>query len=326
MARVTSKDVARAAGVSQATVSFVMNGRHLNRITDQTRDVVLRAAGELGYVPSASGRTLKAGRSNVVTCIVPDMRPSEAVEVFKRALSGALADSGYACVFIHPTGGLNAADLWKYLEPCAVVGLDKIGTEDAQTLRNGGTPVVDGLLLSGAAQIIDQHKIGELQVRHLAAQGHRRIAFAAVDDASEDIVSEQRVNGALDAARQLGLPEPRITRMGYTAAAARDSVRDLVFGAEPVTAVAVFSDVLALALIAAAQDQSITVPRDLAVIGVDNIQLAALSVPSLTTVSMDLSGAAQALARHLSHLIQTPGESPPAFRAGALNVIERQTA
>lgn len=326
MARVTSKDVAQAAGVSQATVSFVMNGRHLNRITDHTRNVVLRAAAELGYVPSASGRTLKAGRSNVVTCIVPDMRPSEAVEVFKRALSGALADSGYACVFIHPAAGLHAVDLWKHLEPCAVVGLDKLGSEDVQTLRNGGIPVVDGLLLSGASQIIDQHEIGVLQVRHLAARGHRRIAYAAVDDASEGIVLEQRVNGVLDAARLLGLPEPRIARVSYTALAARDGVRELVFGAEPVTAVAVFSDVLALALVAAAHEQSVTVPTDLAVIGVDNIQLAALSVPSLTTVSMDLSGAARALAHHLSHLIQAPGDRPPALRAGALNVIERQTA
>ncbi|KQZ86095.1 hypothetical protein ASD56_07490 [Microbacterium sp. Root166] len=319
--------MAEAAGVSQATVSFVMNGRHLNRITDHTRGLVLRTAKELGYVPSASGRTLKSGRSNVVTCIVPDMRPSEAVEVFKRALSGALANAGYACVFVHPAAGLDvAADLWKYLEPCAVVGLDKLGTEDARRLRDAGTPVVDGLLLPGDEQIIDQHEIGALQMRHLAALGHRQIAYAASDEASEDLVTDQRIAGARDACEKLGLPEPRIVRLGYTPESARDAVIQLTDGAAPASAVAVFGDVLALALLAAARARSVAVPADLAIIGVDDIPLAALSVPPLSTIAMDLSGAAHALAHHLTHLIQTPEVAPPAFHAGALSVIDRQTA
>lgn len=325
MARVTGRDVARAAGVSQATVSFVLNGRHLDRISAETRDLVLHTAEGIGYVPSASGRALRAGQSSVIVCIIPNMRVSEAMEVFKRGLSSALARSGYACVFIHPADELGViADFWKHVDPGAVISLGRLSAADSQLLRGSGVAVLDGLLLPGEVQIIDQKEIGAAQVHHLAERGHRHIGYASAGDASEEIVSTPRLAGAQDACRELGLPTPEHVQVDYTGPSAQTGLAGLLRSGS-ITAIAAFNDVIALALLAAAREQSTVVPDDVALIGVDDISLAALSAPALSTVSLDLTAAAEAIASRVVNLISEPDKVPPASRPGAVTVVQRAT-
>lgn len=326
MARVTGRDVAAAAGVSQATVSFVLNGRHLERISEETRDLVLETAKGIGYVPSASGRALRAGHSNVVVCIIPIMRVSEAVEVFKRGLSAALAQFGYACVFIHPADEQGVvADFWKHVEPGAVISLGSLSAADSELLKGSGIAVLDGLLLPGDVQIIDQHEIGVVQVRHLVERGHRHIGYASVGDESERIVSAPRFAGAQDACRELGLPTPEHVQIDYTGSSAQAGLAQLLKSGS-ITAIVAFNDVVALALLAAAREQSVVVPDDVALIGVDDIALAALSVPALSTVSLDLTAAADTIAAHVVRMINEPDESPPKAQPGAVTVVRRATS
>jgi DNA-binding LacI/PurR family transcriptional regulator len=99
--RVTSADVARMAGVSRATVSYVLNDTPHQTISADTRDRVLHAAAELGYAPSAAARTLRTGRSDVVLCLLPDWPIGQEVGALLTNLSGALAGHGLTFV-AHP--------------------------------------------------------------------------------------------------------------------------------------------------------------------------------------------------------------------------------
>lgn len=323
MTRTTSKDVARVAGVSQATVSFVLNGRHLDRISEQTRRTVLEAAETLGYVPSASGRALRSGNSKVVALVVPEMRVSEAIEVFKRELSAALTNTGYVCVMIHTLNGVELPpSFWNHIDPAAVIGLDKLSPHDAETVRKSRVPLLDGLVLQGGA--VDQRTIGASQIRHLAAQGHTRIGYAAAEGL-ETPISEFRIEGARAAVAELGLPELRVEAVGYEPGSAGAALSVLLTPELPVTAVAAFNDVIALSLLSAATTRGLSVPQQFAVIGVDDITLARLASPPLSTIAIDLSAAAAAIAAEVVALIDGL-PAPTAYdRTSALNIIRRET-
>src|SRR5215470_4169569 len=126
MAKVTSKDVAAAAGVSQTTVSFVLNGRREHGISDETRELVRATAERLGYVPSAAARSLRSGRSDLVLCLVSEVVISEARDRFMLDLSVELAPAGYACVFLLHAASKPLADVWRHVGPDVIVAFRKL--------------------------------------------------------------------------------------------------------------------------------------------------------------------------------------------------------
>src|SRR5215469_15033387 len=119
----TSGDVARRAGVSRATVSYVLNGVAGSRISPETAGRVREAAGALGYIPHAMARSLRAGRSNLV--LVPRMTspPGPMLDSFQEALEGRLAELGYTVV-VHGdrhVRGTAGARVWASLRPVGVI-------------------------------------------------------------------------------------------------------------------------------------------------------------------------------------------------------------
>ena len=283
MPRVTSQDVARAAGVSRTTVSFVLNGRDQHGISAETRQLVAETARRLGYVPSAAGRSLQAGRSNVVVCLVPDLPVTEAFEIMKRQLSAALSHNGYTCLFLEGAGSsTNLSDVWQHVDPAAVVSFAALSRIDAATLNAAEIPSIDNVLHPEGAQIggLNQQAIGRKQVEHLAAQGHRSIGFAAIADPREATFCRPRIAGAQQACRELGLPEPVVAVMNYTPDTAREALAVWRASSTPVTAVAAFNDLLAIAVLSACRIDGLTVPDDVAVIGVDDLPAARLVMPS----------------------------------------------
>jgi DNA-binding LacI/PurR family transcriptional regulator len=324
---VTSKDVARAAGVSQTTVSFVLNGRDQHGISAQTRQLVADTAARLGYVPSAAARSLRAGRSNLVVGLLPDLPVTEAFEVLKRQLSAALAAHGYTCLFLElAAAGGGLAEVWQHVEPAAVVSFGVLPDADAEVLRAAGVPVVDGVLQPEGSRLqgLDQGDIGRLQVRHLAERGHVRIGFAGIDDPRETPFSHPRLLGAREACRELGLPGPVEVSLHYSRASA-DAALDVLLGPDPVTAVAAHNDLVALALLGAGRSRGVRVPEDLAVVGVDDLPAAGLGVPSLSTVALDLEIPARSLAATVLALI--PGAVVPAPVTGGqvLRLVVRES-
>src|ERR671932_2290978 len=119
--RVTSADVAREAGVSRATVSYVLNAVPHQKIAEATRQRILEAAARLGYAPSAAARAMRSGRSDIVLCLLPDWPIGPTVGGFLEHLSAALAADGLT-LLAHPRarGDRPVGELWKTVNPAAV--------------------------------------------------------------------------------------------------------------------------------------------------------------------------------------------------------------
>ncbi|MCQ9180088.1 LacI family transcriptional regulator [Streptomyces sp. IBSBF 2953] len=330
MPRVTSKDVAREAGVSQTTVSFVLNGRDEHGLSAETRRRVLETAKRLGYVPSGAGRALRKGRSNVVLCVVPDLPVAEAMEQFKLALGRSLGEAGYTCVYLHhDRTATPLAELWQHVQPAVVVAFGSLPPADAMSLERAEIPLIDGVFTPDNTRLtgLNQEDIGRLQIEHLAARGHRHIGYGAVDDPRERPFCQPRLQGATRACDALGLPAPQVVSMRYSRSSARDAVTEWTQGAAPVTAVAAFNDLIALAVLANCRTQHIAVPDDLALIGVDDLPVSSLAVPALTTIGMDLTAAARNLTTStlstLGAATTTRSSRPEA--GDILSLIQRET-
>lgn len=141
--RVTALDVARAAGVSRTTVSYVLNETPITSIPAETRARVLEAASRLDYSPSAAARTLANGRSSLVLGLVPDWPMGPHLGVRLRRFTAAFEERGLAFLTHTATGPeTDLAPLWKAVSPVAVGVLDDIHPDQLTRMRAAGIAVV----------------------------------------------------------------------------------------------------------------------------------------------------------------------------------------
>lgn len=302
--RVTSVDVAREAGLSRATVSYVLNDTPNQRIPEATRQRVLEAAARLGYAPSAAARVLRSGRSDVVLTLLPDWPIGPAIGSLLEVLSTALAEQGLTFV-VHPRGHAPrpVSEVLKAIAPAAVLSWTDIAPDDAAVLRASGVEVA--LSLAGTDGVGDgltadaQQHVGSLQAAHLAERGHHRLGYALADDARLAFFSAARLAGVRRACAALGLAEPDVRTVPLNPEGARDAVRAWREPGSDVTAVCAYNDDVALALLGALRREGLRAPDDLAVIGVDDLPAARSSDPGLTTLHHHVD----ATARHLAATI-----------------------
>jgi DNA-binding LacI/PurR family transcriptional regulator len=321
--RVTSADVARLAGVSRATVSYVLNDTPRQTISAGTRSRVRDAAATLGYAPSAAARTLRTGRSDVVLCLLPDWPIGPEIGTMLAHLSTELARIGLTFV-VHPGNREDRpiAEIWKAITPAAVIAYDDFSPDEMAAMRAAGVALVMALF-GRDPQRMPQQLIGRRQAGHLAAAGHTRLGYAGPDDERLRYFAEPRLDGVRSACRSGGLPEPLVETVALSAEAAADCVRR--WRAAGVTGVCAYNDEVALAVLAGVRLLGLAVPTDLAVIGVDDIPPARLAAPPLTTVTTDQSAVA-------AHLVQTvlaaiKGEAGPDFQPAELvGVVRRESA
>lgn len=328
MPRVTARDVAREAGVSQATVSFVLNDRADQSISEGTRTAVLAAVQKLGYIPSGAARSLRRGRGNVVLCVIPDFPVAQAMEEFKLVLGRILGEAGYACVFLHTEAAAQPlSQLWPHVDPAVVVSFGQLRAEDAESIQRAGIALIDGVFgpAGGAVTGLDQAEIGRMQVRHLVQVGHARIGYGAVEDDRERAFCAPRVRGAKEACRELGVPAPTVLPLEYSRESARGALLRWTTGPSPVTAVATFNDLAATAVLAAAVDEGVAVPDDLAIIGVDNLTVSALTTPTLSTLAINLAVSAHTLAAHVLDEAGATGPRPEPTNEPVLTLLHRET-
>ncbi len=289
--RATSSDVARLAGVSRATVSYVLNGRADQSIPEATRARVLAAAAELAYVPNAASRALRAGESRLVLLVNPGMPWGSNARTLVDTLTAATARSGRSLVMWHSLQPGELAGVLGHLDACVVIALGVLDPRDAGVLADVGIPLVD----AGIDTAVNAGPVPSgLQIRHLAARGHRRIGYLSTGDPARRMFATPRIDGARATCRELGLPEPLVAEV--PSAARRLSVTavaDVLAGwraeADPVTAVACYNDLFAAAALAAAARLGLAVPGDLSVVGIDDEAFAAYTQPPLTTVRLDMA-------------------------------------
>jgi LacI family transcriptional regulator len=326
-ARVTIRDVATHANVSVATVSKVLNNRH--GVARATHARVRAVIEELGYEASLVAQSLRNHRTNVIGILVADLEPFSA-ELLKGA-ADAIRETGFELV-IYSAGGLPANhDGWerRYLSRLSGTLIDgAVLVTPTVVDADYGAPIVAVDPHTGPLSLptIDSDNLhgAELATEHLLELGHRRIGMlTGRADLQSARLREQGYRKAMAAA---GIaPDERLIRLGaYSAPVSRDAARELLTGDDPPTAVFAANDTSAIATIEVAGELGVKVPRDLSVVGFDNIPESALCNPPLTTVQQPI----RTMGHHaIEMLIRLIRDDPPEMThiTLATQLVVRQT-
>lgn len=289
----TIKDIARRAGVSVATVSYVLNNNRY--VSPEKKERVIAAVRELNYVPNAAARGLRARQSRTIGLIVSDISNPFYPDLAK-ACEDVAQRHGYAVHMINTDD--RPERMWQALTQAREGKIDGLivttaleaDREPLQALVDRDFPVVlahrrlDGL----NADLIESNNFegGRLAARHMLARGHRRIAF--LSGVAGSPISERRVAGYREAMREAGV-EVRPEWVVPGEAKYAESYARMVefangaYGERP-TAVINVSDIGAMGVLDAAADCGLRVPEDVAVMGFDDLFLAAFRAVELTTV------------------------------------------
>jgi DNA-binding LacI/PurR family transcriptional regulator len=326
--RVTSADVAREAGVSRATVSYVLNDTPHHQIPEPTRRRVLEAVERLGYAPSAAARTLRRGRSDLVLFVAPDWPIGHAFGQTIEHLSGELAEHGLILVtHQRPRPPRPLSELWRALTPAAVIGIEAFDAAEEAAMRAAHIPVAMAVLDDTArrpnALLLSQRRVGRLQVEHLAAAGHRRIGYALPDDPRVRTFADLRLEGARLACARLGLDPPDVQTVPVDGAPTSAAIE--AWHGTGVTGVCAYSDDVAFAVLAGVRALGLRVPRDLAVVGMDDVPVARFASPPLTTITHNMPVIARYLATSVRRAIDgDPPPRPP--RTETITLVVRESA
>ncbi|MEU3424312.1 LacI family DNA-binding transcriptional regulator [Streptomyces gardneri] len=319
----TSADVARLAGVSRATVSYVLNNTSAVRISEPTRRRVREAAEELGYVPHAAARSLRAGHSRMVLLPSAHIPVGPLYSQFFNDLQWELRRLDYTVVQYGSVGLKpdEAARAWAELRPVAVVSLGEVElTEQAvELLKRSGARAVITL---GTQQVpgthslaMDQGRIGEVATAHLIESGRRRIGVVVPEEPGLGMFSRPRLEGARRAAESAGTGAAAgATVVPLSLRYDEESADELAgrWRELGLDAVFAYNDEYAMLLMRALQDAGISVPEETAVVGADDLLLGRLLRPRLSTVHIDM-----VLGRELAELVDQAvrdADTPPRSR------------
>jgi len=299
--RVTASAVAEAAGVSRATVSYVMNPLNRYTVAEKTRLKVLRVAAELGYAPSMSARALR-GKRDLVLAIMPDWPVGQSMSRFLSALTTELRAHGLTILIRYANNDVAEYEtLWRSLSPAAVLSFVEIDAEVIERAGREGVSVTtaffDRAHTSPNLISIPEDVTGAMQVEYLVSTGRRRLAVAIPDDERLTAIIQPRVHGVEEGCERLKLAPPVQVTLSLTPEGSRAAVEELISAG--VDGVCCYNDEVAIALLAGARGLGVEIPGRLAVIGVDDEPIAALVVPAVTTVRTDVEESAVLIAQGL---------------------------
>lgn len=286
-------DVARLAGVSTATVSRALSNPQV--VSEETRRLVEEAIRQTGYRPNQAARNLRRRRTGGVVALVPNLSNP----FFSQILAGmaaVLAPAGYNLLVADTHGeALGAAShaeaaaaILRYAEPSRADGLIVLdGSLPAEGLARRVPVVLACEWIPGFAAPrvkIDNRAAAALAVGHLADLGHRAIAHVAGPPGN--VLSEARLAGTEQALAARGLPPARVFPGDFSLESGRRAGEmwlALPPGKRP-TAVFLASDAMACGFIGEVQHRGLAVPRDVSVMGFDDIELVSHMTPALSTI------------------------------------------
>jgi LacI family transcriptional regulator len=312
----TLEDVARAAKVSTATISRSIN--EPDKVATATRERIQEAIHKLGYTPNVGGRILASRRSNTVGAIIPTMSNSMFAGGLQ-AFQQVLAESGVTMLVA--SSGYDAAEELRQIRSLMTHGADGlllIGAvrpdETTRFLRMRNIPCVlawsyhndDDRVFAG----FDNIKAARLITRQVLDLGHRRIAMIAGDATGNDRARD-RIEGVKRAIKNHH-SQARLTAVletPYSIQNGSDAFEQLMSDPNPPSAVVCGNDVLAAGAILRAREKGIKVPDNVSITGFDDISLASVVTPALTTIRVPQLEMGQAAARLL--LEQLRSETKP---------------
>lgn len=289
--RPTQKDVALVVGVSQATVSMVLNNQDLGAVPAHTRARIEAAAMKLGYVPNRTAQMLRASRTMSLACVVPDIT-NPFYPGLVRGVQLAARPAGYDVLIFDTDGtadGERRALDWLlqgradgmlgtffHLRVPDLAELVRRGIAVAR-LENRGKPggrlPIDSVFIDNAAAAAEMTRL-------LISRGHRQIALIA----GELGPGGERAAGYGTAMRAAGLVPDLVADPEFTEAGGYRCMQQLLRRRRRVTAVFGASDLLAIGAMDAARRAGLAIPGDVAIAGFDDIPAAKLLMPALTTI------------------------------------------
>lgn len=314
--RITIDDVARSAGVSNGAVSLAMSGQ--SGVAESTRERIIAAADGLGWRPSFGARALRRSRAFAVGLVVArDPELIGADPFFPSFIAGVeshLRDHDYSLVLqVVRDDPIAERDAYRRLAREGRV--DGVLLTDLRR-RDLRLPLIEELKLPAVSVgramertsipiVAVDDRIGVREgVNHLLSLGHRRIAF--VGGTRGYVHSASRLAAWRQAIRTAGVAAGHVVTADFTGAGGAAAMTRLLDLAEPPTAIVFANDMMAIAALSVASQAGIDVPRELSIIGFDDVPLAAYVNPPLTTVRQDVVSWGRAAAASL--LSQVEGQ------------------
>lgn len=287
----TIKEVARQAGVSTTTVSHVLNNTRF--VSNEVRSRVMEAMRELGYKPNALARSLRSGKTNTIGLIVPDSANPFFAEL-ARAVDAEAIVSGFNVILCNteddPLKEQIYLDLLGRRRVDGVILLSEaVQIDTLRALQVQGIHLVGGVHeLEGIHMdtvLSDGRQGGYLATSYLLSLGHRRIG--CIVGPAGRTSSAERLAGYAQAMEESGTEvDPKlISSANYHPDAAYEIALKWLIGENPPSAIFASNDLMAMGALRAAAEAGRVVPRDLSLVGFDDIELASYTVPALTTIA-----------------------------------------
>jgi LacI family transcriptional regulator len=292
----TSSDVARKAGVSQAAVSYVFNGRQNRHVSAETRKKILQAAQELGYHAHPSARSLRKGQSDEICCII-NAPPSFFSYKLYLSLQQQIVAHGYTPVFYtspdtptprwretlrgmfaHRPAGLIMSQLADTADDVALarqMGIEHIVLISIRPVEHVATIIFPGW------------PVGHVAAQHLLERGHSHLGIVRPSDPLLEEIFQQRLEGMRSALT--GRAGARLDALSLvpTLTGARSLVTASLTCADHPTGIYAFNDEFAFYLLKALTERDIGVPEKIALVGTDDLFTCELMRPSLTSIRFD---------------------------------------
>ena len=331
---ITLHDVARLAGVSIKTVSNVIND--YPHIRPATKRKVEEAIAELGYQPNLSARSLRSGRTGVISLIIPDLRNAYFAELADAVMRAARKRNLF--VIIEQTGGDRDIEL-EILRGPRMQMVDGIlfsvlalGQEDTDLLTNRTPMVLLGdRIFNGPTDHVTMQNVegARAATAHLIAIGRRRIVALGAHQGESIGSAGLRLEGYRQGLEAAGLdfdPGLVCAAGNWHRVDGADAMRAFLATGVSFDAVVSFNDSMALGAMRVLQEAGLRIPADVAVIGFDDIDETRYSLPTLSTIDPDKDNIAETAVALLVERIQSPGaEIAPRELASNFTVVQRES-
>jgi LacI family transcriptional regulator len=292
----TSVDVARRAGVSQAAVSYVLNGVQNTHVSQEVQAKIWQAAQELGYSIHPSARALRKGQSDEI-CLIADVPVSAHLFELFVAIQQQTFLHNLAPV-LYVSHGLPPQQVEELLRrvfarrPMGIIATARSMTEQ-QVARARQMGVEQVVLISAEPAmytpciVLPSYEAGTLAAQHLLERGHHHLGLVHPDDAAAAYGFQQRLEGMRAIISQTPGATLQILPMHLSLSGARALIETFLDGPDHPTGIYAYNDDYALPLLRALADRKFRVPEDIAVLGTDNVSFGEFIQPALTTIHAD---------------------------------------
>ena len=329
---ITLKELAAILELSQSTVSRIVNGAAAaHRIARETQERVLHAAALYGYSANTVARSLRQKRTYTIGVIIPEISERYSTGVLSGIEDELLKDGFFYFVVSHRHRPELLEGYPRMMLARSVEGIIAVDTPLDQELSVPLVSVSGHKRRQGVINIeLDHEKAAHLALEHLQSLGHKRIAFIKGQAFSSDTI--QRWQAIADVAKTLNInvdpqlviqledPEPG-------PGPGHEVTRQLLKTQRPFTAIFAFNDVTAIGAILALREAGLRVPRDISVLGFDDVLIASTNSPPLTTIHQPLRAMGQAAATTLLGLIrdEIPRPHPTVITVYPKLVVRKST-